>query len=425
MTTWLDHPTSYYDDDDPPPWTDAEISAALEAHHPTPRIQLHTAPQWEPDLGDDDTSSAEDTDDGDDQAATGLNVRWLPNVFERPPHQPPELVQGLLRAGEMCAIAAPRAIGKSWFAMNLAVLLARGEGLLAGRLRVTQPARVLYAHGELDPYEAYARWYRMTSHAGPPANLAETFDPWRIRTIERRTTFRGDDGASYGDSYTDAILDHRLEQAIADHGIDVLILDPWAVYFGGKENSNEETEAALAKLRHLSLTYGTAIVIVHHISAKTIQGRHAEPEDLWRGATRLADWASTRVTILRHYSDADAAKQNMTRQDARRFADIKFLRRGEPTADFSMKMDYRTGWWDGWEAPGREVEAEKYSSETLAQMCAAAGGWPSARHAAAELDVSPSKARQLLLRAVMDGHLEEIPGPRNSRAYQPADPDEE
>ena len=405
MTTWLDTPNSY-DHPDPPPWTDAEISLAVADHH-QPRPQA-TPPQWEPDTGD---HAEVDTTEPDH-----LQLRWLPHIFEQPPTQPPVLVDGLLRAGEMCAIAAPRALGKSWFAMNLAVLLARGHGLLAGRLQIQRPCRVLYAHGELTPYEAWLRWYRMTSDAGPPDTLAETYTPWRIRTIERRTSFRGDDGTVYGDSYIDAILDHRLEQAIADHGIDVLIIDPWAVYFGGKENSNEETEAALAKLRQLSLRYGTAIVIIHHISAKTIQGRHAEPEDLWRGATRLADWASTRVTILRHYSDHDAAKQNMTRQDARRFADIKFLRRGEPTADFSMRMDYPSGWWQAWQ-PHPEAAEPVHTSDTIAQACAAAGGWASMREAAAALNVSPTKAGQLLARAVLDGTLEETRGERGAKAY--------
>lgn len=356
------------------------------------------------------------TETVDQPRASSLALRWLPDTFTSPPEQPANLVRGLLRAGEMCAMAAPRAIGKSWFAMNLAVLLGQGEGQLAGALEIVRPAKVLYAHGELDEYSAYERWFRMCA-AAPPAGVAESFERWRLRTVNRRTT-SSSDGVAYSDEHVDAIVDPRLEATIAEHGIEVLVIDPWAVFYAGKENSNDETEAALDKLRDLSLRYGLAVVIVHHISAKTQPGHLAEPEDLWRGATRLADWASTRVTILRHFTDDEVEERQLTRQEARRFVDVKILRRGEPTPDFSMRMNFSTGWWEPWYDESRITEA-KLTPEGIAQRCREAGGFESLRQAGAYLDVDYKTAQPVLDRAVVLGLLRTEPAARNATRYLP------
>jgi RecA-family ATPase len=159
-----------------------------------------------------------------------------------------------LRAGELGVIGAPRAIGKSWFGMNLAVLLDQGAGWVGGGLVVQRPARVLYCQGEIDEWESCRRWQMLTGTNATPVGVAETFERWRVRTVRRRSHTSGHNGTDrYSDSeeWIDAQLDRRLEATVAEHGIDVLIIDPWAVYFAGNENSNDETEAALDKLRDL------------------------------------------------------------------------------------------------------------------------------------------------------------------------------
>ena len=52
----------------------------------------------------------------------GLDLRWVVETLADPPPEPSVLVQGLLRRGELCVLGAPRALGKSWWAMNLAAL---------------------------------------------------------------------------------------------------------------------------------------------------------------------------------------------------------------------------------------------------------------------------------------------------------------
>lgn len=356
--------------------------------------------------------------------AQPLAVRWVHDTFQAPPPKPDDLVHGLLRKGEFCGIASVRGIGKSLFAQNLSLLLGWGEGELAGTLKVARQANVLIAQGEVDEWESYARLTRMSAGHRPPYGVAETFDPWRIRVVNRRTTdtLRDADGSSTSsDEYIDAVIDPRLEQAIVDHDIDVLVIDPWAVFYGGRENSNDEVEAALGKLRELAMRHELGVVIVLHVGKNTVV---REPEDLWRGAGRLADWCSTRVTILPHYTEQEAARLKYTRQEGRRFVDVKFLRRGEPTPDFSMEINHKTGWWQPWTPDAAAEEVAKpgrprvgMTPQDVADRCFEDGGWDSLRAAAASLDCSKDTAGKLLAQAVQAGLLLELPGPRGSHRY--------
>lgn len=348
-----------------------------------------------------------------------LTLRWVDNIHGAPPPEPPVLVDGLLRVGELAVIGAPRAIGKSWLAMNLAALLGRGEGLFLGTLPVRRPARVLIAQGELDEWGSWDRWRMLTGTDGPPPGVAESFDRWRLRIVKQRTAGKAEDGApSWSEEWHDAVLDGRLEATIAAERFGVLIIDPWAVYFAGNENSNDETEAALDKLRALAMRYGLAVVILHHLGKG---GDAREPEDLWRGASRLADWASTRVTLLPHYTERQAVDQGMTRRQARRYIDVHFLRRSTPTEDFSIVFDPETGWLNRWMAPAEAAESRRVymNPVDVAAACAADGGnWPSVVKAALALDVSEATARKLLAEAVRAGVLEPYAGPRNASGHR-------
>lgn len=346
-------------------------------------------------------------------SAEPLSIRWVDEAVKAPPAEPPVLVEGLMRVGELMVVGAPRAIGKSWLAMNLAALLGRGEGMFLGSLKVVEQARTLIAQGEIDEWNTSDRWRMLTGSDGPPPGVAETFDRWRVRIVQRAATR---DGAT--DRWYDAILDGRLEQTVIEHKFRVLIIDPWAVYFAGSENSNEETEAALDKLRALAMRHGLAVTIMHHLGKGT---EARDPEDLWRGASRLADWASTRVTLLPHYTDRQAEKMGMSRRQSRRYLDVRFLRRSAPTDDFSIVLDPSSGWWDRWRAPEEVAESRRMMLDPMdvEDACRAAGGeWSSVRAAAESLGVAQATAKRLVSQAVLRGVLEECEGFRGGKGYR-------
>lgn len=355
------------------------------------------------------------------EAPSGLLVvRYVADALADPPPEPPVLVDGLIRAGELVVVGAPRAIGKSWLAMNLATLLGRGEGRLCGTLNVRQQARVLIAQGELDPWGSYRRWKLLTGAGHPPAGVAETFDRWRLQIRKQRSTERDQEGST-SEEWIDAVLDHRVEPTL-DGTFDVLVVDPWAVYYSGSENSNDETEAALDKLRDLSLRYGVTVVIFCHIGKNT---EVREAEDLWRGASRLADWASTRVTLVPHYTEKQRVDQGMTRAQARRYVDVKLLRRSDPTEDFSMVLNHETGWWEHWTNPVDVAEDRLVALNPVdvAQACWASGGdWPSIRAASEALGKAQGTTSRLLAQAVRAGHLEVYVSRRGGRGHRVPDP---
>jgi AAA domain len=325
--------------------------------------------------------------------------------------RPETLVDGLLQQGELLVLGAARGIGKSWWGMDLARQLAQGAGRVMGAFTVRRPARVLYCHGEIDEWTAYDRWERLRGDDPLPEGLTETFERWRIRVVTTRvvTGFTSTE-------FAEAILDGRLEQTLVLHQVEVLVIDPWAVFYAGRENSNDEVEAALDTLRDLQLRHGLTVVILHHFG-KATEGR--DPEDLWRGASRLADWASTRITLTPYYTPTQVKAQGMTRHQARLYAEAKFLRRTAASPDdLAIRWNPETGYWERWRAPDPESTPAGLNAVDVAAKCPAPDGWPSVLAAAAALDVSQGTARKLLEQAKAQRLLEDFDGPRGARGWR-------
>lgn len=366
-----------------------------------------------------DTVDNYDPDDPDltpagapDPAPRTLALRWVTDQIADPPPAPEVLVEGFLEAGEIAALAAPRAIGKSWLSYNLGALLSDGHGMFLGRLPVRTQARTLINQGEIDEHNAYLRWCHLTGGKQPPEHVAETFERWRLRIMHRKTThIDRDTGQSDIDEWFDALLDPRIEETILEHGFKLFVVDPWAVYYGGKENDNDQAEQALDKLRDLAHRTGVAVLIIHHITGKGGNLTNgAEPEDMWRGASRLADWASTRVTLLPHYKkELDWQKAGLTRQEARRRLDVHFLRRGVATADFSIRWEHTTGWWEHW-SPTEPAAASLNPPDIAAALERAGGYWGSGAIAAEAFGKSWHTVSKYVDAAVNAGLIERCKG---------------
>jgi hypothetical protein len=99
----------------------------------------------------------------------------------------------------------------------------------------------------------------------------------------------------------------------------------------------------------LSIRYGLAIWINHHFSQRGMTDK-IDPEDAWRGASRLADWATTRITLLPHYTAKKAQELGLSRYEARRYLDVRFLTRGAPIDDFSLHRRDDL-WLERWDDP--------------------------------------------------------------------------
>jgi hypothetical protein len=352
-----------------------------------------------------------------------LRIHWVAETIANPPSAPPALVEGMLRGGELCVIGAARAVGKSFLVANIAMLVGRGEGLLFGTLPVLQSASVLVANGELRPWQTARRWQMLTGGKDVPEGVAETFDRWKMG-VERRKTVTVSAEGPVSREWWEGVLDDRVWATIEAERFGLIIIDAWASFYSGEENSNDQTEAALGRLQELSDATGVAVVIVHHFG-KSNEAR--EPEDLWRGASRLADWANTRVSLLPHFhSQKEAEDKGLKPVEARRYADVHFLRNDEPTDPLVARLG-EDGWWSrigNIEAPKRPA---LLSVEDVARACEQAGGrWTRLADAKEALGVSRDATASLLDRAVREGALVEEPGPRGARSFRlPASDDSE
>ncbi len=347
----------------------------------------------------------------------GLELHWVTETVANPPVVPEVIVDGMLRESELCVLGAPRAVGKSFLVANLAVLVGRGEGRLFGLLQVRRSARVLVCNGELRPWQTARRWKRLTGGRNVPEGVAESFDHWKVGVERRKEVFPGLSGGVRTErEWWEGRLDERLRETVETNRFDVLVLDAWASFFSGEENSNDQTEAALGTLQELSDATGVAIVIVHHFG-KSNEGR--DREDLWRGASRLADWANTRVTLSPHHTPKTAKEAGLSPVEARRYVNVAFLRNDEPTSPIVARLG-ENGWFDLVEADDPAPQPVRLTVEDVAAACARDSGWNSAGDARAALGIGRESAAQLLRQTERAGLIVGSSGPRGTKVYQPA-----
>ncbi len=375
----------------------------------------------DPDTNDEFRQLLPEWDQGPDEPRL-LNIRWTSTYATDPPPLEDPVIEGLLNAGEFMVVGAERGIGKTWLGYNIASLLATGDGPLFGRLPIPKKRNVLYLQGELDETQAAVRWKILHGNGldfgdAELPQVAETFDPVRFRVVRRRHTYKGE-GESFSDEYLDATIDEQLEATIDALGIEVVVVDPWAVFLQGNENSNDEVEAVLSKLREIGMRNNVAFIIFHHLGKAR---DYAEPEDMWRGASRLADWAANRVTIVRHYTDKKAAEQGLERRDARRYADLKFLRRGAPLEDFSVHLD-ADGWWREWTPDPEDSVGDTYD-QMLLDALHVHGVFRSSKDAGDKAGMSENTAKKHLGILLARGLVRREIGRSNAHVWHPVETD--
>lgn len=359
-----------------------------------------------------------DPDTGGTEPPKPSLIFWADDDTNEPP-EADAIVPNLVSRGDFTVLGAPRALGKTWATMQLATLTTRGEGRMFGseHMKITRPSRVVYLQGELGRRGSFDRWRLATN--GQPPHVAEIFERLQVKVTSTRVT-SVENGITLADEYQRAIIDHRLEPLLTELGADLLIIDPWATYYSGEENSNDATEAAIDALTQMIRRVGCAGWIVHHISAKTSHGSYAEPEDMWRGASRLADAVATRVTMLPHYTPTRAKEEGMDRFEARRYADVHVMQRnGAPIPILHAK---REGfWWESWEPTDEERplgRPPRIADIDIVHAIRALGGEGNTAQIAGRLDVARPTVTRHMDRLLAVGAVETRDGPRGSKLYR-------
>lgn len=216
-----------------------------------------------------------------DQAGT------LPVLYKKihlaPPQGPPIFNNGPLK-GSFGVIIGGDGIGKGFIILDLVTGYARGEAMHIKSIgaKLGKRLRCCYVSYEEDASDLKTRMDRVCSDKVDYAALEES--GWlHFVPLPKEGLFRQAGG--YGGEKTPTRTLKRLERAMIEDKLDLVIIDPVASAGGlDDENSNAEVGAFVTNLRSMAKRTGCTILLVHHTSK---EGSHKLDAAAGRGASAL------------------------------------------------------------------------------------------------------------------------------------------
>ncbi|WP_310538784.1 AAA family ATPase [Phenylobacterium sp.] len=209
----------------------------------------------------------------------------------------PQLIQGLLRAGDIACIYGQPGVGKSVLAPHLGYCVALGRPFFG---RATKVGKVLYVAAE-DAEGIRWRCKLMQNSLGPALGfritdqICDLYEPHKFDLY----------------SFNDAT---QLIKYIYDEGVSVVIIDTLSRAFPGLDENNHRSMCQLLdNVERITGIQDTAVVLVHHDS-KADAGRPRGHGSLW---ARL----DTAIYLQRGRSGVVSCniRKNKTRQSGETF----------------------------------------------------------------------------------------------------------
>lgn len=261
--------------------------------------------------------------------------------------EPPQVIQGILRAEQVGILAAQSKSGKSWALLAVALAVCGGASWLRWK---TTPGRVLYINGELPKYDLQRRLDRLASAMGlekVPAGL----DVWHLRGKRRLVA-----------ELIPAILRQQRRLGVS---YSLVVPDPIYCFNGGRdENDNTAQAETMAELSELAELSGAAVLVAHHFS----KGNKAQVEQLDRasGAGMFARAVDTFITLTRHEEDDCYTVEATTRSFSK--PDPFVVRWQYPLWQISDELDPAK-----LRQPGRLGRAPQFTVEQITALLPAGG----------------------------------------------------
>ncbi|MFA6012769.1 MAG: AAA family ATPase [Desulfobacteraceae bacterium] len=203
------------------------------------------------------------------------------------------VIDGWFCEGDNVLIHASGGTGKSLLTMFLAMFMASGQAftkpgnshpLLFDQFPIHRTRNTLFIQSENTRTALYQRVYSMCEGDSRfKAGLENIFIP----------EIDGDvclSGMSFSDGVFTDWLGHVIDTIEATRGkrIDVVVIDPFISYFGGKnENDNGEMRNVLDQITKFARKARVTPILVHH------DGK----DGLFRGASAIHDWARSRIHL--------------------------------------------------------------------------------------------------------------------------------
>ncbi len=207
---------------------------------------------------------------------------------------PPELdfVWPGLLAGTVGALIAPGGVGKSFWALQVAISVATGGSapdLID--LRTDKARKVIYLAAE-DPGDIL----RLRLHA-IGKNLSRS---------ERMLANKWLSVIPIAGTSIDVMSEKHRSKIIQDsEGARLIILDTLSRFHQLNENSNSEMAQLLRSLETVAVKTGSAVLFLHHSSKSGIRDSYIDQQHSARGASSLIDnarWCGYMVAMTEHES---------------------------------------------------------------------------------------------------------------------------
>jgi KaiC/GvpD/RAD55 family RecA-like ATPase len=199
-------------------------------------------------------------------------------------------VPGLLLKRSLSVLVAPPGSGKSLLSLQLAIAVAVGIAWAGWTPRMAEKVLIINAEDDLD--EMRRRLCAAARSMGVDQGqlegrifLAQAPESVVIARFDNRTK-----------SVIRTPLVEELVATIEQHGIGVVVADPFAETFEGDENSNSEVKWAGILWREVARRTRTALLLVHH--TKKYAGQMAGEADASRGGGALIGTARILVTLF-------------------------------------------------------------------------------------------------------------------------------
>ncbi|MDW9823478.1 AAA family ATPase [Sinorhizobium meliloti] len=209
----------------------------------------------------------------------------------------PWIMRGLILRKQITSIIAAGGAGKSIFGLCVALHLA--AGISFGPFKTVHgPKRVAILTVEEDDDEIDRRLAAIAKHFGFGKDesdrvfIVEIDDPPLLAQVDKRGVIHA----------TDKL--RRLEWELGQHGVDVLILDPFIELWSGAENDNGQVKAAVAVIRGVIRRLDAGCLLMHHVKKGLVTPGDI---DAGRGAGALGGIVRLAHTITNMTADAAAS----------------------------------------------------------------------------------------------------------------------
>ena len=212
-----------------------------------------------------------------------LQPARLPKPADIPPR---EWLYGThLIRGYVTVLVAPGGTGKSALAMAMAMSIASGQEFLGQHIFVSGPTAVLNLEDPLDELDRRVAAIMMR-HSLDEGQLQDRF---YLHSGEMRPVTI----ASHGTDGFEVVYpdEEAIITQIAEHGIVLLVVDPYAESHTLEENSNPDMVKAAAAWRRIARATNCAVLLIHHVRKGAVMDIDAA-----RGAKALTD--SARVGLI-------------------------------------------------------------------------------------------------------------------------------